>query len=392
MQIPPELELLRERAARAIAPLKPFVSNTDNDSGTLYLASRTHAGRDLPPYYLVYFLLVELLGFKNAGQFEKVAWSIAVDWNGRGFLIEHRKMGIGLFAQDLERDEEAARQIVHRVKKAVSVAEPFFEWMAGDAIARSAVNVRNNASTLYERYLYLRNLATEKRIEYKRSIITTEEIKCISTDLDSFYRENRLRHQLLKESKWLLLSAVEAFFAWTEHVFIHIALLTGRILTAAQVADIARGNWAEKFKSAFDISNATTKTHYDLLLLLREDLRNYIVHGAFGKQGEAFTFHSGAGAVPVLLPHQIGSRKFKFEEGMSFDLDASIVAMDNFVDFLWSGVRAPAKIYIQDCEFPAILNFARDGTYARAMTSSNSMDDFVEYLNELFDRSANMDW
>jgi hypothetical protein len=42
---------------------------------------------------VVYFLLVDLLGFKNLGTFEKIAWSVPVDFEGRAFLIEHRKAG-----------------------------------------------------------------------------------------------------------------------------------------------------------------------------------------------------------------------------------------------------------------------------------------------------------
>jgi hypothetical protein len=79
MSLPPELEFVRERALRAIQPLKPLDSFTQHDPKSLIFACRTNAGRELPPYYLVYFLLVDLLGFKNAGQFEKTAWSIAVD-------------------------------------------------------------------------------------------------------------------------------------------------------------------------------------------------------------------------------------------------------------------------------------------------------------------------
>ena len=49
-----------------------------------------------PEYYLVYFLLVDLLGFKCYGRGEKVAWSTPVEIEGQHFLIEHRKLGLGV--------------------------------------------------------------------------------------------------------------------------------------------------------------------------------------------------------------------------------------------------------------------------------------------------------
>lgn len=376
------------KALRVIRPLKPLDSSTEHDPKTLFLARRTNAGRELPPYYLVYFLLVELLEFPHAGQWEKTAWSVAVDWNGRGFLIEHRKMGLGVFAQDVERDESAAREIVIRIHKAVRAAQPFFEWLAGAAVSRSEVNVVNIASSLYGRYGFLRDSYHSKRDEYEKGkaqrVVTQGTAAGGGTTFPAFH--------LIAESNWLAISAVEAFFAWTEHIFIHVALMTGRKSTATEVTEMAEADWSVKFQSALGLTDADAKTHYDRLVSLRKELRNYVAHGAFGKQGEAFFFHSGAGAVPVLLPHKVGSRKFKLAHGLSFDASAAFFAMEDFIAYLWSGERAPAELYIQQSELPSILTYVRDGTYSRAMNSVDDMEDFVRHLSGEFNRAADMDW
>lgn len=390
--LPPELEAVREKALRAIRPLKPLDSSTQHDPKSLFLARRTDAGRDLPPYYLVYFLLVDLLGFRDAGQFEKTAWSIAVDWHGRGFLIEHRKMGVGVFAQDVERDESAACQIVISIQKAVRAAQPFLEWLAGDAVSRSAVNLHNNASSLFDRYAFLRDSYRNKRIDYERRkderVVTTGTTPGVAL----WTQSSSPAFKLIAEGEWLALSAVEAFFAWTEHVLILLAVLLGKKTTANEITEMAEAEWSMKFQSALELTDQATKAHYDRLVALRKELRNYVAHGAFGKQGEAFSFHSGAGAVPVLLPHKAGTRKFKFGHGLDFDSSAAIGAMDDFVDFLWSGARASAKPYVQDSDLPLILTYVQDGTYSRAMRSVEDMREFVRHLNDSADRSANMDW
>jgi hypothetical protein len=59
----------------------------------------------------------------------------------------------------------------------------------------------------------------------------------------------------------------------------------------------AKNEWSEKFKCALDISELISKQFYDQLLDIRRELRNFVAHGAFGKDGKAFNFHSGAGAV-----------------------------------------------------------------------------------------------
>ena len=125
-----DIDEIRKRAQRAIAPLKAADASTSAPENFLFAAKRTEAGRSLPDYYLVYFLLVDLLGFRNLGQFEKVAWSVPVEFEGRAFLIEHRKFGVGVFAASLPEDEPAASQMVVRIHKAVKAARPYFDWRA----------------------------------------------------------------------------------------------------------------------------------------------------------------------------------------------------------------------------------------------------------------------
>jgi hypothetical protein len=390
--LPPELLKVRERAMRALAPVKPADATTEAEPHFLFNAKRTDAGHLLPPYYLVYFLLVDLLGFKNLGQFEKISWSVPVEFNGRAFLIEHRKMGLGIFVQDPARDEESAREIVIRIQKAVKAAQPFFDWLADQAIASSTLNVINNSSELYDRYCYFRDTYQLKIDEATRRederVVQEGTTPNGGTWKQISFPASRIRD----EASWLAISAVEAYFSWTEHILIHLAILTGRIRNASEVTSVAEADWAVKFKTALDISNSANKAHFDRLLALRRELRNYVAHGSFGKEGEAFSFHSGAGAVPVLLPHRAGTRKFKIGSGLAFNALEALNALENFRKHLWAGSREPAMIYIQQSQLPIILTMATNGTYANAMKSVADMKQFIEYLSEEFDRSANMDW
>ena len=110
----------------------------------------------MPPYYLVCFLFVDLLGYKNLGQFEKASWSVPIGYNGTAYLLEHRKFGMGLFATDKE-----SQEIVKKISKAVKVAQPYFEWVANQAAKLANLNVINHSLRLHERYLFLTN-------EYKK--------------------------------------------------------------------------------------------------------------------------------------------------------------------------------------------------------------------------------
>lgn len=389
--LPPELESTREAALRAIGAVRPAGPETLADPKFLFTAQRTNAGRELPTYYLVYFLLVDLLGFKNLGQFEKVSWSVPIDFNGRAFLIEHRKMGLGVFAHDATAEEDAARQIVIHIQKGVKAAQPFFEWLAAQAVQNSAVNVVNKSNSLFDRIKFLLEAYRSKA---KEAVDRKDEhvVEKGETPSGTWTSVHMPAWKLKTESRWLALAAIDAFFSWTEHVFIHISILTGNLKTGSEVAELAEADWQAKFKRALNLSDPTTKALFDKLVVIRKELRNFVAHGAFGKQGEAFEFHSGAGAVPVLLPHLAGSRKFLLGGGFTFDDDAALAVIDEFIKHLWSGTRAPAEIYVQRSSLPLILTMASDGTYVRAMTSVEKMTEFVEHLTGQFDQAANMDW
>ena len=392
MNIPEHLNHIRAAAERAIRPVRPTDEVTAASKNLLFSAQRTEAGRKLPPYYLVYFLLVDLLKFKNLGQFEKLAWSVPVDYKGKAFLIEHRKFGLGIFVDEPKAYEKEAEQIVVRIQKATKAARPYFEWYAEKAVADSKLNVKNHTDELHQRFQFF---LTEYQ-KTVRAIRADEERR-----RNKLSREERLADwgdyfsepfTLSEKAVWLASSVIDAFYSFTEHVFIHLAILQGHIGTGNEVASLAGADWANKFKAVFNLNEPDEKRFYDDLTEIRRQHRNFVAHGSFGKQGEAFTFHSGAGAAPVLLPHLRGTRNFALSGPLTVEDPEAIRVILDFMEYLWAGPRERARIYLQRSSLPVILTLAADGTYAKAMKSSEEMESLVEYLVGEWDRSANMDW
>ena len=405
--LPAELEGLRETAKRAIAPIKPADATSRATKDFLFSAQPTDAGRALPPYYLVYFLLVDLLGFRNLGRFEKLDWSVPIDLHGVAYLIEHRKFGVGVFAQGAANEEQQAKQIVALIKRGVKAAAPFFKWMADKAVHESKINVRNVGPTLFDRYVYLRDsfgtvaaeaeaqkLDHEAQQSQRKFSNVGHSVRAWETtstpELVAMFTFPWVR--ISQNSSWLALAAIDAFFAWTEHIFIHFAILQGRITTGEEVARLAESDWTIKYKCALDITDKSTKKHFDNLVTIRRQLRNFMAHGAFGKEGQAFSFHSGAGAVPVALDHRATRPRFSLTPELAFDDKEAFATLENFIAYLWSGRREPARIYIQEHGLPVILPMASDGTYAAAMANVNDMNLLVDRLMRESDAAANMDW
>ncbi|OWQ97535.1 hypothetical protein CDQ92_11020 [Sphingopyxis bauzanensis] len=383
-----DIDEIRQKVQKAIGPLKQAELDQPIYHQLFMSAKRTDAGGKLPPYYLVYFLLIDLLGFRNNGQWDKTAWSVTVDYEGTPFLVEHRKFGLGIFGMEKPKTEAIAERVATCLNKAAKAARPYFEWRASEAAKQSHLNVVNRSRALFARvefYLGLFDARTSEAEARKGERIRTQTGP--NTWSTRYPAQN-----LTREARWFALSAIESFFSWTEHVFIHIATLRGLCSTGEDVAALAKSDWADKYKAALDITHKDDKRFYDDLAVLRRQLRNFVAHGSFGKEGEALLFHSGAGAVPMLLPHNRNPSVFRFGSGLDFRTAPSIDLIKAFIAHLWTGVRSPAKIYLQDYELPVVLTRVKDGSYAAAMCSDADMEEFARHLAGLFDRHANMDF
>ena len=378
---------MRAKVTEAVRPLK------SSDSAA-YWGGRTSASSQLPQPYLVYFLLVDLLGFKHFGPGEKVAWTVPVDLEGRTFFVEHRKFGLGVFESSDCDDDETAQKIVDLINEGVRVAEPYFDWRAEQSVINSQVNVRNRSNALYERFQFLLGLYNAKAAEAQAN----------QGKLSGRYHANgvtswrRLDYQLSREAEWLAVSAIDGFFSWTEHAFVLLAVLAGKCVDAKGVENLARAYWDKKFKTALGLEDPELKRYYDELLAIRYQCRNFVAHGAFGKSGEAFMFHSGAGAVPVQLPHRAGDYSYRFlrywESGGKSAVRADRLAIEqieSFINCVRTGPLAPAWLFL-DAGSDLVLKYAHDGTYDLAMKSEENMESFIEYWSHLEDLYANMDF
>jgi len=383
-----DIEKIRTRTLTAISPLKPAELDKETYHQLFLSAKRTNAGRDLPPYFLVYFLLIDLLGFRNTGPEEKTAWSVPVEFEGTPFLIEHRKFGLGIFGLEGAEAEAIATLVANRLKSATRAARPYFEWRAEQAASQSHLNVVNRSRDLLEHLQFHLDQYDARVMEAdaRKDEAVRSEIGTLAWVVH--YPSGDLR----REARHFAIAAIEGFFSWTEHVFIHIAILCGVISTGKQVGDLAKADWANKYKTALNVEDPIDKRFYDELTDLRRQLRNFVAHGSFGKDGEAFQFHSGAGAVPMLLPYKATGTAYRFGSGLDFQLEPAIGVIKAFMDHLWAGPRSPAKVYIQDYELPAVLTYVADGTYEEAMGSDADMKEFTAFLAQRIDDAANMDF
>ena len=386
-----DFDHIRNSVIAAISPIKAADEHTISERNFLFSGIKSKSSKELPPPYLLYFLFVELLKFRDLGRFEKLAWSIPIDFNGRAYLIEHRKFGVGIFIPQGDQHEENAAAILKLINRGIKIAAPYFQWIADEAMKNSELNVENRCRDLLERHQFFLKLHADQSAEAEQrkeeQIVETRKLDNGSSTTITFPS-----HQLKRGARWLALAAIDSFFSWTEHIFIHFAILNGQVTTGEEVSRLALGDWRSKFKAAFDINDSTAKKHYDTLSEIRYQIRNFLAHGAFGKDGQAFDFHSSAGAVPIRLPHTIQDGKYSLGDGLRFEEQESLNAIAKFFEFITASKYQPLYNYAQESGLPSILTMARDGTYAGVIGNVDDMEAFIDHLIRVADDGANMDW
>ncbi len=388
--LPSHLEEVREAARQALGEVAPSgLPLSKQETRDLMFSSATEGSGDLPPYYLVYFLLVDLLGFASMEGGKRAPWTVPVRYRGRLYGIEPRESDFGIFApcQDQEAGIDAApaeeaqkdsREIASLVCRAAAAARPWFEWRAGQAASGTDLNVVNSNQWLFSRYEFFRDrfhsLSAEAEQRKGELIRTKGAVK----DGTPFTAHSYPSLQFQKEAEWNGQAAIEAFFAWTEHLFIHLSILRGKLYSGNDVAAMAGEDWEVKFRKALDEGDPETEKHLEFLLGLRTQTDKQVKHGAFGKEGEAFWFHSEAGPAPIYLTRD-PTLPYSLSAEPPLDEATAILRIEEFIKYLWSGPRKAMQLYVFS-NLPGFLNFASNGTYERAIQSEGTMKRLINSL------------
>ncbi|AEO47346.1 hypothetical protein F11_04380 [Rhodospirillum rubrum F11] len=375
------LDKTRENVFRAITPLKkPQPDDQGSGSRAVFKGIPHHE------YYLIFLLLVDLLDFKYWGPGEKVAYIIPVGFEGFRYSIVYAKFGM-----KIEYSEGGnAAEVYAAIKRGIKAAKPYYLWRAETASCSSDLNLISKCPQLWDKYIFLKEQSEAlmgRFVAEKDNVVVEKGESSFGNWTSVSYPAYKFKNQ----SIWLHEAAVDAFFGWCEQALVHIAVLMGKLSTGKEIAELLRQEFGEKCKLILDLSDIKDKSSFDDILDLRVQLRNYVAHGSFGKDGSTFQFHSRVGAVPLKILDQHARSEFSFGTYRPRDWERDYARIDSFLGRLWSGSREPAKLYLET-GFPCVLTYVMDGTYHRAMLNRDEMRGFIEHLSRQIDDAANMDF
>ena len=341
--------------------------------------------RDIPHnnYYLIFLMMVDLLEYEYEGPHEKFCYGISLKFKGHIYTINYQKFGMRIICSKGGDGEVLYNTLV----KGMGAAKPYFEWRADQASMSSDLNLESKCRKLWCKYQYFRGQSEILQNKLKQTENKAEIVKVGKGTTYSYL----VSCNSLNQGMWMHEAAVDAFFAWCEQALVHIAILMGKLTSGEEIITLLKGEFRQKCKLVLNLDLTNDKLVYDDISNLRNELRNYVAHGSFGKDGSAFSFHTAIGAVPLNIVDNKSRFKVTFYGSDGRDWADDYDRIDKFYEQLWANGRAPAKQHLEG-EFPCILTHASDGIYNQAMVSEADMEEYLEYLGRSIEDHWNMDW
>ncbi len=351
--------------------------------------------------WVLRFLLVEVIGCKDRGRSEKIAWSCELAIDGR--LIEFSYRKFGLFAlvhgcRDVAESDDVVRTVLTRFQTGIPLVE---RWLIRprieNALREGRVSLENEFCHFLHMYEHFRQLSETSA----REAVTLKPVKEVTPDFlsISFPAVERAH-----ESEFEAHAALIALYSMLEHLLIIEFSLIQQDAHATGVEDFIRLRWSEKFKGVINLADSRVKQVYDQLGILADQNRNPAVHGGIGRSSSRMHVQlEGYGAVDVAI--ESGSQKraaYTFlptlpadlapfyerpedrARGTGWDIVEDLVGWmrHEHLSDAWNYGTSRLPIFLDDASRLEAWNERASGKF----------EDLLSRRSWISDQAANMDW
>jgi hypothetical protein len=340
-----------------------------------YVAS--NLGVELPPSYMVFFMLVHLKKFPYEYQpIEKVLWEVHFKYQGIPFYFTERKFGFRLMAGT--EDDKVIIALLKRISSAVKIVDRMIGPLLKEIVNKGDITFQNQIVFLTDRYKYFKNKASSL---YDKS-----------KNIESSSNGSIIQHwQIVKECFYYTQAMLDAYFSYQEHLLVLLLPFCDIDKEKDSVSEFIYKDWSEKFNKVFNPNkDPEMMRHYDNLREIKEKLRNKYAHGGFEKKnGSLYAKVDGLGFIPV---HMNRSNGFSLVSDLEFNFTEICRVIDEFEIYLSRSNNWSRPIKIIQSGLDIYFDEYHKEEYKEAIKSDEKLEEYIEYQLYLEDRYANMDW
>jgi hypothetical protein len=386
---------LQAELDRCRPPLRDFGPPPANHPGFAYSkleAVRVDVGRDrLPVIAALHLTLRLLIGSRDLGRAEKLAWEYVFTFRGRACSLAQQKFGLRLYLglQEEDADDVAdANEIVSKLSAASRLVERnLLRSLVDTQMGENRIIVHNQVGQLRGMYEYFRQLA---EAAYAGDGLLAKRFDEQHKDSVFLQRFRSLPEQ--QEGFFATVAAITAYFSLLEHLFVFALAVSDFDPVEDSLTDFIGLRLLEKYKRLFDVTQeGAARTYYNRLHDVAEKWRNPYDHGGFDKRGGALSTNvPGLGAIPLMLSDIRSHPTFHFLPTRETSFDEVATLFDELDAWLRQSPAGPGIIWAD-----AGLNISFEPERLediRQAVAAGTFDDLLMRVSYIADQETNMDW
>jgi hypothetical protein len=380
---------------RCRTPLRDFAAAPDGHPGFAYsglIAVRMPVEPDRLPVIASLPLIMRLLvGARNLGRADKLAWEYPFMFRGRACSLALMKFGLRLYLEPRDDADDAAdaREIVSKLAAASRLLEKnLLRSLVETQVGQNRIIVHNQMGQLRGIYQYFRDLAREA---YAGNGLLAKRFD--EQHKDSIFLQGFRSLPEQQEGFFATVAMITAYFSLLEHLFVFALAMTDFDPARDSLKEFIGLRLLEKYKRIFDLTrDQMAHSYYDRLHDVAEKWRNPYDHGGFDKKGGALSISlpAGLGVIPLILSDIRTHPTFHFMPERETSFDEVTALFDEIDAWLRQSYVGPGIAWAE-----AGLNISFEPERLDDIRQAVAAGKFGELLTKvsyIADRATNMDW
>ena len=362
--------MISSKLANCLAGITEYEPKTDD---SLFTFENVSAGNYDPPAYIVAFIFLHVLKYKNYGRFEKIWWHTYFTFKDLPFMVRDYKFGS--WSLESRSDLSAAKKLVpelqRRIKAASHYADRLLQREFQKEIDKGAFYIKNVHGVLSRTYgFYLKELRSSLR-----RVHLLRDRKPESTRMKGTVAIHDKLIAAIERLTYRAIPLMITFFSMTEFLFDTFYAFSRPGMSFTNFRNMS---WSDRFKIVVPIRTKQIRNIYERLLSVRKQFRNPLTHGLTNESSLLVPFPF-AGLVPISYEHLKKSIHYSFSPISLETAEEIACACEDFLEFVRS--EKPFAYYILFAEHGFSIPFEEQAV-RMVKSEMTSIAAFKNYLQE----------
>jgi len=340
-----------------------------------------------PPAYVVAFIFLYVLKFRNFGSFEKIWWHTYFQYKNTVFLIRDYKFGT--WSLEAKTDSEAAIELVPEIIGKIRSAARH-----GDKILRSAFKAEIDKGQFYlnNGYGKLRSAYEFFLEETNAALAVLEDFAAQESgkkhDLQEITENHNRRLHLQRIVSYRAIPLINAFFSLLEFILDVFYAFQQPPLSFFEFRKLT---WQDRFKAAISLEPGSPVVKlYEQLVNVKTQYRNPLTHGLTNESSLLVPFPF-AGLVPISYEHLSNTVHFGFIQISSASVRDTIKTFSEFLEVIANEEPYCYYVLYVNHGFPVPIAKKAVEQIRKEMTDYRSFEEYLQNRSLYEDAVTNRD-